>query len=220
MIQRLRSASIILGVLLATAWLDLYFGVKGFSLALIVVLVAACLRECMHILSAWRERRANHHIPARYRWLAVLGILIPGACLMGLRITESGMLRIVVLVATAKMTDNGALFIGRAWGRRLLAPHISPRKTIAGFWGGMAVGGATALILIPVFMDRSLGFALVFGILVSLFAVLGDLLESRFKRMAEIKDSGTLFPGIGGMLDLLDSVLLAAPVACCLFELS
>jgi phosphatidate cytidylyltransferase len=107
--------------------------------------------------------------------------------------------------------DIGAFFAGRRWGRRRLAPRVSPGKTWEGAIGGLvtvalvAVGGA-------VHFGLSVGAGVVFGCAVGIFSVIGDLTESMFKRSAGLKDSGRLLPGHGGILDRIDSVTAAAPL--------
>lgn len=108
------------------------------------------------------------------------------------------------------LADSGAYFAGRAWGVRKLAPLVSPGKTVAGLWGGVA-----ACVLLAVIVSLWSGQAmprlvLITGI-VGIFSVVGDLLESHCKRFAGVKDSGTLIPGHGGVLDRFDSLLAAAP---------
>lgn len=112
------------------------------------------------------------------------------------------------------VADSTAYGVGRRWGKAKLAPHISPGKTWLGLVGALgaavpvSVGGAAALGLTA---GKSLTFALI-GLITVAFSVVGDLLESVFKRRAGVKDSGTLLPGHGGVLDRIDSVLAAAPV--------
>ncbi len=111
-------------------------------------------------------------------------------------------------------TDTMAYFIGRAFGRHKMAPTISPGKTWEGTAGGFAGGlGATVLlayILKPVpTIDWKV---IVLGCLIPVFAVLGDLFESRFKRITGVKDAGSIIPGHGGLLDRLDSILFVVVV--------
>lgn len=109
--------------------------------------------------------------------------------------------------------DTGAYFVGRKLGRRKLAPRVSPNKSVEGMLGGLVVGVCVGLLValstgIPV--DRLPGLALV-CVVAALFSVIGDLFESLLKRQAGVKDSGTLIPGHGGVLDRLDGVLAALP---------
>jgi phosphatidate cytidylyltransferase len=119
----------------------------------------------------------------------------------------------MLLLTTVMMGDSAALFVGSAVGRHKMAPRISPGKTWEGLAGGLAGAVVGALIV------RHFGLqwippaqAVVLAVLVALAGMAGDLAESLLKRWAGVKDSGALFPGHGGMLDRLDSLLLGAPV--------
>jgi len=120
-------------------------------------------------------------------------------------------------------SDTFAYFVGRRWGTRKLIPRVSPGKTVQGAAGAVlgtmlvAVGFAFVLARFPTYQIGVLEAAL-FGILISLAAQFGDLVESLFKRDAGVKDSGTLFPGHGGALDRLDSLLFTLPVAYIFFR--
>jgi phosphatidate cytidylyltransferase len=139
-----------------------------------------------------------------------------GGTIAALRVVEpvaDGAWRIVLLLAIVMVSDTLAFFAGRAFGRRRLAPALSPGKTVEGALGGLVGGVAGA------FGIRALGLpllppwhALGLGLLVAAFGIVGDLDESLLKRWAGVKDSGTLFPGHGGMLDRLDALLFGAPV--------
>lgn len=109
--------------------------------------------------------------------------------------------------------DTTAFYIGRAWGRNKMAPLLSPGKTIEGGFGAIGGSAAGALFFHFLFLPQiSLSHALVLGSLVGLIGQLGDLWESLLKRSAQVKDSGTLIPGHGGLLDRIDSVLFAGPL--------
>jgi phosphatidate cytidylyltransferase len=109
------------------------------------------------------------------------------------------------------LADSGAYFAGRAFGRRKLAPLVSPGKTWAGLWGGL---GVCVLLAVAVSSWRGLPMLplLVVTVVAGLFSVVGDLTESLCKRYAGVKDSGSLIPGHGGVLDRFDSLLAAAPL--------
>jgi phosphatidate cytidylyltransferase len=122
------------------------------------------------------------------------------------------------------LTDIGAYFVGRAWGRIKLAPHLSPNKTLEGALGGLglAIGVNVLLGLFPEGF-RLYGSFSVVGILISTLIVscagqLGDLFESWLKRRANLKDSGRFLPGHGGALDRLDSIIFGAPLLLALWE--
>ena len=110
--------------------------------------------------------------------------------------------------------DIGAYFAGKRFGTTRLAPRISPNKTTAGAWGALCVAGLVALVGAWLLGLRGSALAAMYALaLLSVLAsILGDLVESLLKRQANVKDSGALFPGHGGLLDRLDSVLAAMPV--------
>jgi len=123
---------------------------------------------------------------------------------------------LVYLVSVTKLTDMGAYLVGSAIGKDKLVPQISPGKTWQGFWGALvfALAGSYAVYFIagdqiPVITAVHAG---ILGILLALVAVLGDLAESIIKRSLAVKDSGHVMPGIGGFLDLIDSIIFTAPV--------
>ncbi|MBM7701897.1 phosphatidate cytidylyltransferase [Metabacillus iocasae] len=110
-------------------------------------------------------------------------------------------------------TDSGAYFIGRAIGKRKLWPEISPNKTIEGFVGGIVC----AIVVVVLFslmapLEQSLSKLLLIGVMVSVFGQIGDLVESALKRHYEVKDSGNILPGHGGILDRFDSLLFVLPI--------
>ncbi len=111
--------------------------------------------------------------------------------------------------------DSGAYFVGRKLGRVKMAPNVSPNKSMEGLAGGV-VTGLVVVIGISVFMLKLTGIALIAFVALSvvtiLISVLGDLFESMLKRRAKVKDSGTILPGHGGILDRIDSLLSATPI--------
>ena len=108
--------------------------------------------------------------------------------------------------------DTGAFVVGKTLGRRKLAPLISPNKTVEGLFGGLLFGTALALLARAWFLPTfTIGDCLALGVVLAGLGAVGDLVESSFKRSAGVKDSGTLIPGHGGILDRVDSLLFAAP---------
>jgi len=117
------------------------------------------------------------------------------------------------LVLVVWLGDAGAYYVGKRFGRHLLSPRISPKKTIEGLIGGIAVSVLTAVVIhFTFFQAFPLVHAIIAGIILSLAGVIGDLAESMWKRSAAVKDSGTLFPGHGGFLDRFDSVFYTTPI--------
>jgi phosphatidate cytidylyltransferase len=133
---------------------------------------------------------------------------------------EAGIFFMLFTLFIVVWCDAGAYFAGRAYGRRKLAPRISPGKSVEGAIGGVLVGtlgGLTCKAICDFFwpeLSQPLGWAaaVVLGAVVSVVGVVGDLVESLLKRDAEVKDTGTLLPGFGGVLDRIDSPLLGIPV--------
>ncbi|MFZ9827778.1 MAG: phosphatidate cytidylyltransferase [Candidatus Limnocylindrus sp.] len=117
------------------------------------------------------------------------------------------------LLAVVWSADTGAYLIGRRFGRRKLAPLISPRKSVEGLIGGLGVATVVGSIMAINVLNAPLIWAIPSALIVAIAAEAGDLVESLFKRAAGIKNSATLIPGHGGILDRIDSLLLAAPVA-------
>jgi len=164
-----------------------------------------------------RSRDISLAVPAAAGTLlgaAYLGGL--GGSIAALRVlppVELGAWRLLLLLAIVMGADTAAFFVGSAIGRRKLAPAISPGKTWEGLLGGLAGGVLGALAVRWAGLHSlPLAHAVGLGLGVAALGTAGDLAESLLKRWAGVKDSGTLFPGHGGMLDRLDSLLFAGPV--------
>ncbi|HEX5078660.1 MAG TPA: phosphatidate cytidylyltransferase [Geminicoccaceae bacterium] len=217
-------------VLMAIEWRDLTvarFGGPGGSLAgasvagvgLAVVLLAAggrpfeallCLfaGALMSGLAAWRLGAAPLWIGLGTAYLA-----FPALALVWLRgLPQVGLQIVIWLLAVVWTTDILAYLVGRKVGGPRLAPRISPGKTWSGLCGGVAAaalaGGVTAWAIGSERLLQAVGL----GGLLAIVSQIGDLIESLLKRRAGVKDSGTLIPGHGGVLDRLDGLVLAAPV--------
>jgi phosphatidate cytidylyltransferase len=129
-----------------------------------------------------------------------------------LRQFAEGPFLIFFLFLVTWANDTGAYYVGTFWGRHPLAPRISPRKTWEGAIGGLLGSVLAALACQAWFLDSlSTGEALGAGVLIGLAAPLGDLAESILKRSADVKDSGSILPGHGGLLDRIDSLIFTTP---------
>lgn len=127
-----------------------------------------------------------------------------------------GRFYLLYFILVTKFSDLGAYVTGSLIGRHRMIPRISPGKTWEGFGGAIAFSTGASVAFAVWGGDRlagmTVGHAVALGVLLSVAAVLGDLVESQFKREAGVKDSGQWFPGIGGVLDLVDSLLFNAPL--------
>ncbi len=130
----------------------------------------------------------------------------------------TGRMMVLYLVGVVKISDVGAYFAGRFLGRHKLYPRLSPKKT----WEGLLGGVVSSLVLSLLFYHLAGGRlgvlyltaadAVILGLVLPVAGVLGDLFESLLKRSSGVKDSGTLIPGMGGVLDVMDSLLFGAPM--------
>ena len=109
------------------------------------------------------------------------------------------------------VNDSAAYLVGKNFGKQKLFPSISPKKTVEGFLGGLFFACISSYFIATYTETLSFTSWLIMAIIVSVFGTLGDLIESKFKRQADVKDSGVLMPGHGGLLDRLDSIIFAAP---------
>ena len=173
--------------------------------------------------------------------VTVAGALLPGASLgygvflrelpstagadAGGQVALLGAALVAYPLAVTWMTDSAAFFAGKRWGRRKLIPSVSPGKTVVGAVAGLIGGVLGGWIMARWVIGAWLGVGLdplagaVGGLLVAVVSQMGDLAESAWKREAGVKDSGALFPGHGGILDRLDSLLFAIPTAYALLAL-
>ena len=149
-------------------------------------------------------------------WAAyIFGILYVGL-LLGyyplLRNLENGVVLVFFVIIVTWLSDTGGFFVGKTLGKHPLAPTLSPKKTIEGFLGGIVFSVIGALIsqftFVPFF---SLSQCVMLGVGLALLGAMGDLAESAIKRSVSVKDSGTMIPGHGGVLDRVDSLLFTGP---------
>jgi len=180
---------------------------------LLLLLRAACAWWAIALL--WLSLAPARHQPILVL-VCGLPVLVPAfIALARLQVAASGfatgpqiVLWLVLLVIAA---DIGAYVVGRRFGRRKLAPRVSPGKTLEGALGGIAMVALVAWAGAAHF-GLPQPAVVAFGCAVGIFSIIGDLTESMFKRAAGLKDSGALLPGHGGLLDRIDSVTAAAPL--------
>jgi len=187
---------------LLAAWVPVLFAFVG-------VFLIAFLRELyfFHEPGTSTPRLANTTFVVAY--LGVLPSFVVRLRWIG---ADSG-IALALTIFVPKLGDVGAYFTGRFFGRHRMTPTLSPKKTWEGFAGGILVSVITAVVLSFWTDSLSVPFAVGFGLTVGLAGVLGDLAESLLKRDAGAKDAARSVPGFGGVLDVIDSILLAGPVA-------
>jgi phosphatidate cytidylyltransferase len=157
------------------------------------------------------------YVPYLINFFTRLGFAWGGAVPTG-RTTETGRLLIIYLALVVKVTDIGAYFTGRLFGRHKLFPRISPGKTWEGFFGGVLVALVSSCVFWLCVEGRmgilsfTLADAVFLGLFLSCAGVIGDMFESLLKRSAGVKDSSAAIPGMGGILDVIDSLLFGAPL--------
>jgi phosphatidate cytidylyltransferase len=147
------------------------------------------------------------------RYFCIIFYIISGFIFLSLIPFEPKIILVVFILAWTN--DTFAYLVGKGFGKRKLMERISPKKTIEGFFGGMA-GALIASVIIfyfasPLYEYDNVYIWLSLAIIVSVLGTIGDLIQSKFKRLAGVKDSGNIMPGHGGVYDRLDSVIFASP---------
>ncbi len=205
----------------------LFVAVAAISMALVWLArdfaVLACLGASawwlfsLHLLRGYPENFERHRpgVPAMY--LIGLLLLVPTMlALWMLRDMPNGAWRVFFLFFLIFASDTGAYLAGKNFGRRKLAPAVSPGKTIEGMLGGMLLcalwGACAGPLIFWLSTPGEIVMLVMLCLIVAAFSVAGDLIESLFKRTAGVKDSGGILPGHGGMLDRVDSILAGAPI--------
>jgi len=216
-------------VLLASLWPNVEEAARWLWTGSLAFLLAIAL------LAVWR--RGIEEQPMLCIAITALGALIPGGAMSYMiflrHLTPGdavaggaagpdpwiGFGLVAYPLAVTWMTDSGAFFVGKRFGRRRLIPRVSPGKTVEGAVGGLAGGVLAGLVLggvvYPYWIGVPIGLvaAAIGGLLIGAISQLGDLAESVWKREAGVKDSGTFFPGHGGILDRMDSLLFTVPAS-------
>lgn len=184
-----------------------------------VAIYAICFSQSLFFLIAiaitilmtaeWIDMIKTAQDQKKWRLIGLFYIMIPMYCVLKLRMQDTNILLWMFAVIWA--TDIFAFFSGKTFGGMKLAPSISPNKT----WTGLAGGVLASMIIgfLSAFMFRGgIVFFVFFSAVLALIEQAGDLLESKFKRIFGVKDSGDIIPGHGGILDRIDGMMLVAPV--------
>ncbi len=197
--ERTLSATILAIMVLMSTWIG---GIA--FVALVILAVILMFRE-------WEELTA--HESEAWRLVGYPYLIFPAACLIWLRDLDDGRMLVIALIAVISATDIGAYFIGKRFGRHKMAPTISPNKTWEGLGGGVCAALLTGLLFSPfISLPHTFLSAVFVSLLMPLSAQAGDLFKSSVKRRAGVKDSGTLLPGHGGLIDRVDGYMFSAPL--------
>ncbi|MEX0716162.1 MAG: phosphatidate cytidylyltransferase [Planctomycetaceae bacterium] len=222
--------AVLSGVVTAAAWWAVWFHgdpnfVAGWDALGPVALAFALAVFVLFVRRAilYREPGGNAEtLASEILIVAYVGLMLAmTAQLRWVAGAQAGYLVLGSVVIATKMGDVGAYTVGRLFGKRKLIPRLSPGKTWAGAFGALGTAGLAAWAWLhwatPLFDSAwrppAAGWAILYGVLLGLAGLVGDLCESLLKRDVGTKDSANLFPGFGGLLDLLDSILFAGPVA-------
>jgi len=204
-----------LAVGLLPFWRQWLPGGVGMSENLVLITLAgAAALAFLCQMACHRTDQAIRRLAGTLLAVAYLGVL--GACLLAIRV-RFGVPALVLFLAGVKFADIGAYFTGCFFGRHKLIPWLSPGKTWEGLVGGLIVAAGVTMLLDWLLAGRgnlimSIGSAGLLGLALGAAGQFGDLCESLMKRDAKVKDSGALVPRFGGVLDIMDSPLMAAPV--------
>lgn len=186
----------------------------GFSLlgALFWVLMFAAIASFPQSTDAWNDK-------SRISVMGMLSLLCTWVGLVTLKALLPNGALVIMLIIMVAAVDVGAFFTGKLFGKRKLAPALSPNKTWEGVWGGVTLNVAVSIVFAILLDSCVQAFALIdyvifaaLALIVAFFSVVGDLAESMLKRNKELKDSGSILPGHGGLLDRIDGLMAATPI--------
>ncbi len=194
------------GIVCGAALLAVFFAARHFFVD-VLLLSALCLMG-LRLVTKRDPSSSLAEVSA-----VILGLLyIPGLLTFQLGLMRSGPAWIAMLYVSVWVSDSLAYYIGKGFGKRKLYVEVSPNKTVAGAVGSVAGGAAGALFIRSVMLHQvSIPHSVLLGTTVGFASIVGDLVESMFKRDAGVKDSSNILPGHGGVLDKLDSVTFAGP---------
>lgn len=197
---------IIMGSIIPLSIMTRFEPTKNWELLFIVLAL-------LFIILMQFKRRDNHGVITDIS-TTLFGVLYVSwffSFLIKIRYLPAGLGYLAALLLITKLGDIGAFLVGSKWGKHPLLPRISPKKTVEGAVGGLIFSILGALVS-KQFLPFGYGQLLVIAVGLGILGQLGDLSESLLKRDCQVKDSGSIFPGMGGVLDEIDSLLFTAPV--------
>lgn len=186
----------------------------------ILILLATLLVSVKAIFFLFDKK--NKPVDSLSKYVYLIGyIILPFVLITKIPFVENNynpniILSIFILIW---VNDTFAFLVGKTFGKHKLFEKVSPKKTIEGFVGGFIFSIVAGIILAQFLMLQSYIHWIFIAVLASVFGTLGDLVESKFKRIANVKDSGTIMPGHGGVLDRLDSIIFVAPIVFLFYQI-
>lgn len=186
----------------------------------ILILLATLLVSVKAIFFLFDKK--NKPVDSLSKYVYLIGyIILPFVLITKIPFVENSynpniILSIFILIW---VNDTFAFLVGKTFGKHKLFEKVSPKKTIEGFVGGFIFSIVTGIILAQFLMLQSYIHWIFIAVLASVFGTLGDLVESKFKRIANVKDSGNIMPGHGGVLDRLDSIIFVAPIVFLFYQI-
>jgi phosphatidate cytidylyltransferase len=207
-------------ILLLIALGIVYYLSPQWPIVSIVCFLVTCIAIFIGMAQVFIFARSPQSCWVKTKWLRCLVALpiLAGADHIIVALRHQGAFWLFYCIALVVVLDSGGYFVGRSLGRTKLAPNVSPKKTWGGYFGGLILGlvlSALMMFIVHFSMDLSWKIGLlaaVMTVVISIFAVLGDLFESVQKRLAGKKDSANILPGHGGFFDRIDGLLFVLPV--------
>jgi len=195
-----------------------FFSYRVFHMNAVYLL---CLLAIFVNLFLLKDLLVVHKIPMfeKKKYITLIFYIISGFVFLTIiPHRESGDVIVIGLFVLVWTNDSFAYIIGKNFGKRKLLERISPKKTIVGFYGGLAGSLIAGFVIFKYTESLSVGLWIAMAMIVSVLGTFGDLIESKFKRQAGVKDSGRLMPGHGGIYDRLDSIIYTSPFIYALLE--
>jgi phosphatidate cytidylyltransferase len=186
-----------------------YLSSTFINFTLMLCVIAIAVKAILYLFST-----AEKNLTQTDKYIYLIGYLIlPFVLLAKLPFVDTifNPRIIISLFILIWFNDTMAYVVGKSVGKTKLFERVSPKKTIEGFLGGLFFSALISVFIAIYYMQQSIPTWVIIALIVGVFGTLGDLIESRFKRMAGVKDSGKVMPGHGGILDRLDSIIFAGP---------
>lgn len=211
----------LLGILLGVLIFGLYAGYRLGDLSADFLLGVVPLAAVVFIAPLYQTGQDKPFVSIAYTFLGIVYVVLPFLSFFSLGFLVGGYDYRIPLGFMLILwgNDTGAYLVGRFFGKQLLFERISPKKTWEGLIGGILLALVVSLLLAHYFTTLSVWQWIGMAWLISIFGTFGDLVESMLKRSRQVKDSGAILPGHGGLLDRFDGLLLAAPVVFALLKI-